>query len=852
MASSLITTKICPPRIRAELVSRPHLLERLEAGLQCPLTLISAAAGYGKTTLLAELTNNSDLPIAWLSLDEGDNDPVRFWTHFISALQTKQPHIGDAVIQMLTSPDFPDIQSSLTELINEIAASDQTIQPYILVLDDYHLIQEQAIHRDLSFLIEHLPGQLRLVISTRADPPLPLARMRARGQLSEFRAQDLRFTMKETHTLLNSTMGLGLSDEEVAAIDARTEGWIASLQMAAISIQKREDIPAFIAAFTGTHRHVLDYLTEEVLNRQTVDTRSFLLETSVLGRISGSLCDAVTGRRDSQEMIERLDNANLFLISLDDERKWYRYHNLFSSMLSTRLQQMNPERVTELRKKAAIWFQQNGFIEDAISYALATKDFELSSRFIEAIAPLSLVRGELGTLLNWLVKLPETNVRRHPSLCVFYAFALSRVGRMDRAETWLRQAEGATLPGFVKTLATMTEAMLAMSRQDDKRTMELLYRVLSDSPPNTDTSAEAVYSLLAKLAAAAFLSEAQVTHGQLRGAIDTCQHGLSLVQDKPLEAPWTSLVGFLHLRLAWILYERSELEDATQHVMVSSEIGAHSGNRQIQACSSVILGLIRQAEGDDKAALDLVHRAEQIAPRGDFLPAAISRLPWQLRLWFAQGDLTSATQHIQAFEPALGTGRGGPLQETVVIALGHIKFSEGKLSEAEALLAGVQQEAEKSGRIGNVIEVLLLRALAARAEGNGVQAINLLNTAIKLAEPECYIRIFVDLGMPMDALLREAVSQGDMSNYARKLLVEFERKKPHTKMPTYQPLTEYLTERELEVLRLLADGLSNQEIAKKLVLTLGTIKTHAHNIYGKLGARSRAQAIKRATALKLL
>ncbi len=319
MRPLLLSTKIDIPRLRADIVERGSLINRIKAGLSCPLTLVSAPAGYGKTTLLAALVQQPDstqLKAAWLSLDEGDNDPVRFWTHFISALQTKQLHIGNTVLLMLRSPEFPDIQSLLIQLINEIAGSETSIQPHILILDDYHLIEEQPIQKDLSFVIEHLPWQLRLVISTRADPPLPLARMCARGQLSEFRAQDLRFTVKETDTLLNSTMDLGLSDEEVAAVDACTEGWIASLQMAAISMQSCEDIPAFIAAFSGTHRHVLDYLTEEVLNQQTPDTRSFLLETSVLDRMTGPLCDAITGRQDGQEMVERLDKANMFLISL--------------------------------------------------------------------------------------------------------------------------------------------------------------------------------------------------------------------------------------------------------------------------------------------------------------------------------------------------------------------------------------------------------------------------------------------------------------------------------------------------------------------------------------------------------
>ncbi len=860
MRSSLLSTKTGIPRLRADIVDRASLINRIKAGLDCPLTLVSAPAGYGKTTLLAALIHQPDstqLKVAWLSLDEGDNDPIRFWTHFISALQTKQSHIGNIVPEMLRAPEFPDIQSLLTQLINEIAGSETSIQPYILILDDYHLIEEQTIHKDLCFVIEHIPWQLRLVISTRADPPLPLARLRARGQLSEFRAQDLRFTMKETDTLLNSTMGLGLSDEEVAAIDARTEGWIASLQMAAISMQRREDIPAFIAAFTGTHRHVLDYLTEEVLNRQAADTRTFLLETSILDRMSGPLCDAVTGRQDGQEMIEHLENANLFLVPLDSERLWYRYHHLFSSMLVSRLQRLNPERVAELRKRAAIWFQQNGFMEEAISQALTTSDFELSSELIEKAAPAALVLAEIGTLLNWLVKLPETTVQTHPGLCVFYAFALTRVGRMDAAQAWLMRAEGTALPRFLKTLATMTQAMIATAHQDDRRTMELLAQVLADkeSLSNAGITTEAIYSLAAKLGAATILVEAQETHGQLRRAIETCQLGLSLVRDKALEAPLLSMAGLLHVRFARILCERNELEGATQHIMAAKEIGPRSGNRQIQACISIVLGLIRQAEGDDKAALDLMREAEQIAASGSQLPRA-SNLPWRLRFWFAQGNFSAAARLIQAYEPTPDIGRGGPLvallQETVGITLGHISLCEGKFSEAETLLARVQLEAEQAGRMGNVIEILLLRVLAAQALGNIPQAIDMLSRALKLAEPEGYIRVFVDLGMPMAGLLKEAASQGVTSNYVRELLSVFEKRKHHTKTLAYQPLIEPLTDRELEVLRLLADGSSNEEIAERLVLTTGTVKTHAHNIYAKLGVRGRVQAIKRATSLNLL
>jgi LuxR family maltose regulon positive regulatory protein len=859
MRSSLLSTKIAIPRLRTDIIERTPLINYLKSGLACPLTLISAPAGYGKTTLLAALVqqlDSTDLQAVWLSLDEGDNDPIRFWTYFISALQTKQPHVGDNVLQTLRSPENSDIQSCLAELINEIIAGCKA--PCVLVLDDYHLIKEQTIHGDLTFILEHLPQQLRLVISTRADPPLPLARMRANGQLSEFRAQDLSFNLKETSTLLNSTIGLGLSDEEVTAVHTRTEGWVASLQMAAISIQRQENIAGFIKAFTGTHRYILDYLTEEVLNRQTADTLAFLLETSILDRMTGSLCDAVTGRQDGQEMIERLDKANLFLISLDDERQWYRYHNLFSSMLLNRLRRSNPKCETELRTKAAIWLRQNGLIEEAISQALVAKDFGLSSELISAAAPASLVLGEIGTLLNWLTRLPEPTIREHHDLCVVYAFALARVGQIDTAEAWLDRVEGIALGGVLKILAALTQAMIATSHRDDRRTIQLLYQILEEeeSLPDESDSAEAVMILVAKLAAALILSEALVTHGQLRSAIETCQNGLCLVKDRKLEPPWSSMVGFLHMRLARILCEQNELESATQHILAAREISQRSGNREAQACAAVVLGMIRQAGGDEKGALDLVRESEQIGSRNDLSQHDISTLPWRIRISFARGDFKAAEELIRSYELALGSGRSGPLmallQETVDTTLGHVSLCEGKFNEAEILLAKVQDEAESSGRMGSIVEILLLRALAARAMDNVAQAIALLSSAVKLAEPEGYVRVFIDLGAPMAALLKEAIPRGINSSYITKLLTGFEKKQRPIKTTAYQPMIEPLTERELEVLRLLANGLSNEEIAKTLVLTVSTIKSHAHNIYAKLGVRTRTQAIKRAASLNLL
>jgi ATP/maltotriose-dependent transcriptional regulator MalT len=602
---------------------RTNLLKRIKAGLFCPLTLVSAPAGYGKTTLLTELA--ADIPIAWLSLNKGDNDPVRFWTYFAAALQTWLPHLDAIIMQLSVSPELLQIRSILTKLINEISDSKPSSQIYVLVLDDYHLIEEKIIHEDIAFFLEHLPQRFHLVISTRADPPLPLARMRAHRQLSEFRAQDLRFTMEETNTLLNKSMNLGLSQEDVAALEARTEGWIASLQLAAISMKKHKDIPAFIANFEGTHRYILDYLTEEVLRQQTNDTRTFLLETSILDRLNGSLCDFVTGREDGQEILEKLNDENIFLFPLDDERKWYRYHHLFSSLLVNYLQSSSDglkEHIVELHKRAALWFNQNGFMEDAILYALPAGDYGLAAQMIETIAGESFMRMEFRTLMDWFEKLPEETFTLHPRLCAYYAHALSRVGKIDAAEEWLKRIEGIPLPPIVDTQATVVLALAATSHQDDRRVIELLDKLLENNecPDNISNDSMDLRIFIRKLYAAYLLSQVQETQGHLQLAADTCHRALDLVRDVALRPPWSAMIGWLHLRLAKVIYEQNELEGAMQHAMTGNDIAYQSGNKGLQAYGAIILALVRQAQGDNrlktdsKITIDLISEADRMIP----------------------------------------------------------------------------------------------------------------------------------------------------------------------------------------------------------------------------------------------
>ena len=861
MQTSIVSTKIGIPRLRADIVERASLINRIKAGLNYPLTLVSAPAGYGKTTLLAALIHQSDsigLKAAWLSLDGSDNDRVNFWTHFISALQTQNEHLGESSLQMLGVPQLVSIQPLLIDLINEISAGETLVQPYILILDDYHLIEEPAIHQDLTFLIEHLPWQLRLVISTRVDPPSP-ARMRARGQLSEFRAQDMRFTEEEIHTFFNGIMKLGLSSEEIRALDTRTEGWIAGLQMAAISMTKQKNLASFITTFTGTHRHIFDFLTEEVLNHQTAETRSFLLETSILGRLCGPLCDAVTGRHDAQATLDLLDNANLFIVPLDDEREWYRYHHLFSSMLNSRLKQLYPERVTDLQTKAASWYMQNGFIDEAISHAIASGDFELAVRFMEFASPMAIFNSEIGAMLNRFRMLPEDILCKHPCSCVFYASALARSGKMEAAENWLKKSEGKQILAPTKVLAMIVQALIYISQQRDQTVIEFLYQIINWNDPQTGTLLPGVPTQIIqclKLYAIILLSQAQATQGHLRQAGETCQEVLNQVKDSFTDTPVRSIVGFLHERLAIVEYELNDLQGATQHITEAARLSEGANNKELQACCSIIQALIHQARGETQEALNFAGEMERTSFEGDISGRSISILPLRVRMWFAQGNIRGVTQSLSLQESTCGVFEPCASltfpQNTLDMSSAYLNVAEGKYTEADASLEKLQTDAEKAGRNGNLIEILLLRALATRSRGKIAEAVDLLRRALVLAEPEGYVRIFIDLGPPMAGLLKEAASKVAFSDYIQKLLEEYEKKGHHTQALAYQPLIEPLSSREIEILKLIATDLSNEEIAHKLFLTVGTIKAHAHNIYTKLGVTSRLQAINRARDLNLL
>ena len=920
MPTPLLTTKLYIPPTGPNLVSRPRLVERFNAGLHRKLTLISAPAGFGKTTLLSEWVAGCERPVAWLSLDEGDNNLARFLAYLVAALQTVEPDVGAGVLAALQSPGFadantPPVEAALTALINEIAAipqGDRKDRPYVIILDDYHLITAQPIHDALTFLLNHLPPQMHLAIVGRADPPLPLARLRARDQLTELRAADLRFIPNEVAAFLNDRMGLGLSAEDIAALEARTEGWIAGLQMASLALQGtllmrgRKDVTAFIKAFSGSHRFILDYLVEEVLDRQSSDIQDFLLKTSILERMTAPLCDAVTGRDDSQMILARLEQANLFLVPLDDERRWYRYHHLFADLLRSRLEQSPPsippasgreERggAPDLHRRASEWYEQNGLIAEAVSHAFAAGDFEQMARLVEGNALAMMDHGELTALVRWLDSLPNDMLHSQPWLCVARAWALIYAGQMDALEPLLLDAEEALLKissceaDFDEHVAghiISIRAYTLVLRGDMSRAAKLARKALERLPEQDLMTRGWTMSLLANalrwsndlaaadraFAEASAISKAaddshvavdvlcdwaglQIMQGQLHKAVTTCLDALALANDYAAQSGrQLPVTGYAHVRLSVVLRQWNDLEAALRHAREGIHLSEQWGWAEILIGGYVNLAKALKAIGDMGGALNATQKARRAA-RGvsPWFKAYTAAL--EARLWLAQGD-TEAAYRWASQESKLSVGdKPGFQYEFVYLTLVRVRIAQdrgdpGRLEKALGMLARLLRMAEAAGAMGYGIEILILQALALQAQGKMDQALIPLERALTLAETEGYVRTFIDEGGPMGELLRQAAARGIKLDYVSALLTALESE---TKTKGVHPsLVEALSERELEVLRLLATGLANKEIAQTLFIAVGTVKQHLKSIYVKLQVHNRTEAAGRAGDMGLL
>jgi len=901
----LLATKLHMPASHRAQVLRPRLTAHLDEGLARGLILVCAPAGYGKTVLLADWARRSGYPVAWLSLDAGDNDPARFWRHAVAALDWARPGIGDRVAPLLGPPAPASFQGLVTALINELAAQSGDGEA-LLVLDDYHLIGSPQVHQSLAFLLEHRPAGMCMLLASRSDPPLPLARLRARAQLTEVRAAELRFTPAEAGELLQHAAS-ALPEASVAALTARTEGWAAGLQLAALSLRGHDDAVAFVAAFTGSHRYVLDYLAEEVLEQQDAQLRTFLRETSVLERLSGPLCDAVTGREGSQALLEEAERAGLFLIPLDEVRGWWRYHHLFAGLLRTRLREEQPGRVAQLHRNAAAWYAGCGLADDAIGHAVAAGEMLWAARIIEQHFDLVYsTRGEAATIHRWLSVLPAGLVRSRPRLLLAQALMAATSGHLEVVEPLLDAVECAP-PGWadelfepaggvvasylinVPALTTLHRGYLAQFHGDAEATAAFSTQALAEIKPGERLLSASAHGFLAVAewlrgrlteAERAFASSVtgwreagQLTvtawgwyelvllrraQGRLDAAVQTCQQALAdlVTSGRPLPAAGPSYVA-----LAEIAYQRDDLDGALRYATEGIALCRQFVYTVPLANGLATLAMIRQATGDLAGALGAITEAGQAypAPAGLLNPVPAQRA----RLLLAQGDLAAAAR----FPPATGLGPDDEpdyAREPGHLVLARILLAQDRPGQALALLDRLHAAAVAQDRTGSLIETGALRALALAAAGDDAGAVTALAEALLLACPQGYARVFADEGPPMAALLgrliaaqRAGQAAADVPlGYLARLQRVFDAGPPAPDRcrdtAAVPGLVDPLTSRELEVLGMMAVGRSNQAIAGELVVTLDTVKKHVGHVLGKLGATNRTEAVARARELSLI
>jgi LuxR family maltose regulon positive regulatory protein len=893
----LLSTKLFIPKPHTELVSRPQLTKRLDICQDCPLTIVSAPAGFGKTTLVAEWVQEAKSTknkFVWVSLDQTDNDPIRFLTYFIAGLQKVETSIGEAALDWLQSATESPAEAVLAEAINDIVALPFDI---ILIFDDFHLITEPAIHQAFVFLLDNQPSNLHLVIISRADPPWPLARLRARRQLNEVRAKDLRFSVAETAVFLNDAMQLNLTPEEVIVLDNRTEGWVAGLQMAALSMRGRNDKTSFIKSFTGSHRFILDYLMEEVLEQQTPDIQEFLLKTSILGRMNASLCDAVLNRSNSQSVLVQLEQENMFLIALDDERHWYRYHHLFADLLHDRLLQTFPRQVADLHRQAGWWYEENGRLNESVRHALLASDLEQVAHLIGKNALAMAYHGELKTLVGWLEELPANMVQSKPQLFIAYAWALGFSGRLQDGEAWLKKAEDALstsssgpkdhqnqhlsgqiaaartyIAGFGDDIPRITD--MAREALDGLPKEDLLTRALTATILGLSLRRGGEYEVSGKaFDEAVTLSQAagdthllvdalwersllEFAQGKLNKVMETCQTARRFAEDyKNRSGRRLPIMGYMYERMGAVLLEWNNLEAAEHHAREGVALCQKWGSADALVNSSFCLARVYLAKGALDEALNVMKGISHlVSGLGTWHSLTAQAIEAQIR--FLQGDVTAVARWVKAAGLSPGDEVNLDYISLYTTLTRHL-ITENQPHEALNLLSRLLSIAETSGGIGIVVRVLALQATALQIAGELVAAQAALERALSLAKPEGYVRTFVSEGIPIYELLKQIAAQGTNRAYASKLLAAFpaevKQQTPVTAVPTTtSPLIDPLSQRELDVLRLLNTHLSGTEIAGELFIAPSTVRSHIKNIYGKLNVHSRTEAVVRAEELNLL
>ncbi len=890
MTTPLLKTKFFIPLLSPNLVPRQRLIERLDRGMAGKLTLVSAPAGFGKTTLLSEFVHRCGRPVAWIALDSADNDWNRFLHDFIAGLQIIQAGLGEGALGAQGSSQPSNNETLLTGLVNELAEIEQ---PFVIVLDDYHLISEPDIQDTLTFIIENQPVQMHLVVSSRTDPPWPLARWRVRREIAEIRTQDMRFTPEEAAQFLNGVMGLALSPEDITTLETRTEGWIAGLQMAALSMQGRQDVSGFIRSFSGSHRFIFDYLIEEVLDRLSPEIQDFLLKTSILERLCAPLCDTLTVEKDSRDILDQLDHRNLFVIPLDDQRSWYRYHPLFADLLRSRLNQLHPGDVPRLHREASLWYEENGVLDEAMRHAMSVGDDLLAAELIERHSLSLAYHGDLSTVEGWLNRLPPEMVKARPWLCLARAWVAGFSGKLDAGQGWVQAAaealtdlpdEGQLAGGRMAGHLAMAGAYLAAMRQE-MQTATQMARQAVKTLPEEDRLARALATMLLAIAlrttwdveaaeqtfdeALALSKRAGDIHlmvdvlwerslletmqGRLTRVMASCQEAMALAaqvaQQSGRRLPVT---GYIYERMSAVHLEQHDLEAARRYAQESVNLSRQWGQSDALLTADFILARALIAAGEGEGALEILRDMEEMArDLGGWYLLSVKVLEARIRtLW---------GERISSEEWARHSGvnydqQPSALDASAYLVYARALFMESRWEQAAQLLARLVEMARAERVVYLEMEVYILQALLYQAKGDEKQALRALESAILLAEPEGYVHVFVREGARMAALLQKARGRGLAQAFVERLLAFLEEETrdqgPATKAPP--GLVEPLTERELEVLRLLASTLTVPEIAQRLFISIATARSHVKHIYSKLDVHSRFEAVTRGNELGLL
>jgi LuxR family maltose regulon positive regulatory protein len=910
MSVSLLATKLRIPRQRVNAVSRPRLIARLAAAVQRPgsVILLSGPAGFGKTTLLSEFA--ASRLVAWVSLDEEDNEPIRFWSYVVTALRTVEPAIGNAAMALLETPQSLPDESTPTVLINDLVESGQEL---MLILDDYHLIRNQSIHSALSFFIDHLPDNVHLILSTRVDPPLPLARLRARDRLTEIRAADLRFTQEEIASFLSQTMGLELRDQDVNAIEARTEGWIASLQLAAISMRGRDDLPGFIEAFTGSNLFVAEYLMEEVLNLQAEEVRVFLLQTSILAHLSPSLCDELRGSSDSQVLLRQLYQSNLFVVPLDDEGHWFRYHQLFADLLKARLQlSASREEIAALHHRAALWYEQAGMLSDAIAHAISARDYSHAVRLIEKTALPMILKANFKTVEDWLTSIPPAFLK--DSLPANLAFAWMHLLRrnFEQALPYVERLHQIFLePGEInpalqgewfalQSILLSAQGQAAESRDLAERALQLLpvdesqvrsmtYMALSTAYEQMREygqarrilelmiqKARSTDDLTSEVFGSSLLGRMLLQQGELQAADQLVSRALQRMEHQKALSPFSAT---LFGELAQVHYHRHQLAEAREYFSRSVQWSTLGGFSDAAIYHSVFLSRLFQMEGNLQSSVRAIENAVRLMETA--APALVREevVSQQVSIFLVSDRLTDAQNVLFAYGFTFETGFSHPALDAeaplthasallynsalrVLLRRAKVKSEEQDLPAGILLAERVINGALRCRLLPVALQALLLRTQLHVVAGNEKAALADLVRVLKQAEPEGFISLFLEEGSAISNLLtllrRRKLMEPMQTSYIEHILAAFPDQQSFQPEPSvadiddnFRPIKP-LTRREQEVLNYIAAGDSNQRIAEKLVITLSAVKKHTRNIFAKLNVKSRTQAVARARQLKLI